>query len=88
MAKRCPVLLAQKIFPTYLSEEQVRCPQTRSFKPPTLEAKVAKTIGEDGLDILFREARGHYGWSDQPLPEAVPLLYIIPSGNAESPSTG
>ncbi len=49
---------------------------------------MAKTLGEDGLYILFREARGHYGWSGQPVPEAVPLLYIIPSGNAESPSTG
>ncbi|MEE9545775.1 MAG: hypothetical protein V3V55_09335 [Rhodospirillales bacterium] len=49
---------------------------------------MAKTLGEDGLYILFREACGHYGWSGQPVPEAVPLLYIIPSGNAESPSTG
>ena len=30
----------------------------------------SRRLGDDGLDLILREARSHYAWTDQPISEA------------------
>lgn len=48
-------------------------------------------LGPDGLDLLFREARSHNGWTDRPVPpDLLKRLYetirFMPTSNNSSPA--